>query len=137
MVKAMSQDKPLSERLRKSFDQVVDTETATQILNCIMPVIAALEAERDEARQRSDMLKKYLEDSAKRNIKYHEFPEKICAVIGIPLPSKAGEGYLASIQEAVEKAFKAERDQAEITRLKQQLDAERKKCEALREARRK
>src|SRR6185312_10209874 len=27
-------------RLRKSFDQVVDTETATQILNCIMPVIA-------------------------------------------------------------------------------------------------
>ena len=50
----MSQDKPLSERLRKSFDQVVDTETATQILNCIMPVIAALEAENARLKQQLD-----------------------------------------------------------------------------------
>ena len=36
----MSNDK-LRERLRKSFDKVVDAETASQILNCIMPVLAA------------------------------------------------------------------------------------------------
>lgn len=42
----------LRERLDKSFNKVVDLETRTQILNCIMPVVTQVQAEaRTERRE--------------------------------------------------------------------------------------